>query len=424
LASESFESLGRKLRVFVAAPGRHLFTIVRDPRLRVYPWDFTGEPKPDLVVYPCSQHDQLERLDEAGAPPSVLERIRSGKARVVFDGSGEGHAFEPERAASLHATLERLGGSPQRAVYITQDRAWGRRYLEDCARRRASPMQVLIYDYWIRRFFGPLEEEGTALLELRLQAFADRPARRPRRFVSMNWSPRPSKIFFLLSLMRDGLWNKAFISFGGTEVLNAITKGGLPGLDKAMSRLAGFEDLHLELRPLLKALYRVGRLELGEQDKGSWGGAEWLTSDLSLDEYAQSWFSVITETEMRTTPSRITEKPFKALVNFHPILVFGNPGALRMIRELGFETFPELFDESYDDEPDPRRRFDMAYAEVVRLCRMEKRELYRAFLQVDEKLRHNAVHGLTRLPRIYTEEVDRELVDRMAGQVVKPPQLA
>jgi hypothetical protein len=109
-------------------------------------------------------------------------------------------------------------------------------------------------------------------------------------------------------------------------------------------------------------------------------------------------------------PWRISEKPLKALVNFHPFMVLGNPGALEMIRGLGFQTFPEIIDESYDEELDPRRRFDLVYAEVKRLIALDETELARLEGAVAEKLVFNAEWGLTRLPGVFRDEIDDALI--------------
>src|SRR5262249_40124055 len=85
--------------------------------------------------------------------------------------------------------------------------------------------------------------------------------------------------------------------------------------------------------------------------------------DAALAEYGRSRLSVVTETEMRSWPSRITEKPLKPLANFHPFLLLGNPGSLGLLRKLGFETFAKVLDESYDDELDPAKRYRIIYAE-------------------------------------------------------------
>jgi hypothetical protein len=417
LASASTDPLQRRLRVFVAAPGKQLFSSLQDRRLKIYPGGFGGCPAPDLVVYPCSQHLPKE-CGPTDLPSTVLERIWSGKARVVFDASGEGHPHSAEQSGSLHAFLVRLGAPAHRAVYITQNRTWRAAYLAHCAQTGVGrSMQVLVYDAWIKRFFAPLESTGEALLKKRRRAFAARPASRKRRFVSLNWSPRPSKVFFLLRAMRDGFFEQGYISFGGFEQLGAMGKGaGRPQLDKAMRNTPGFEDLHGELAPLLKKLGARGQIRLGEVRTGASEEEDrpHLVQDAALAEYGQSWFSVVTESEMWDHPARITEKPFKPLVNFHPIVVFGNPGALRMIRELGFATFPHVIDERYDEEPDPRRRFEMAYGEVARLCRLDQAELARMEARIADILEHNARVGLTELPRRYRLEIDAALIEALA----------
>jgi hypothetical protein len=414
LASASTESLQRRLRVLVAAPGKQLFSVLGDPRVRVYPAE-ADAPAPDLVVYPCSQQPMLERLPP-GLPAAALERVRSGKARVVFDASGEGHPHTPALAAALHGRLEQLGAPSERAVYITQDRTWEAAYLDHCRSAGVSrPMSVLVYDYWIKRFFAALESDGPRLYDKRLRAFRARPQARKKRFLSLNWTARPAKVFLLLRLMKDGLWDRGYISFGGFEQLGAAGKGGLPQVNKAMRGLDGFDDLYAELLPWLKRLDRKGQVRLGEPAAADPEGGLQLAGDAALAEYGQSWFSVVAESEMSGRPVRITEKPFKPLVNFHPLLVLGNPGALRMIRALGFETFPEMFDESWDDEPDPRRRFDLAYAELARLCRMDEAELARLEAAIVDKLARNARFGLTELPRRYRESIDAALIDQLAG---------
>jgi hypothetical protein len=148
-------------------------------------------------------------------------------------------------------------------------------------------------------------------------------------------------------------------------------------------------------------------------DQHGWTQLELWNAGMAADlkEYTESWFSVVTETEMRPRPSRITEKVLKPLVNFHPMILFGNPGSLRMVRDYGFVTFENVIDESYDDEPDPRRRFDKAYLELERLCTLDERALLRMEAEIEDRLRFNAHWGLTRLPADIRRDRDAALVD-------------
>ena len=44
----------------------------------------------------------------------------------------------------------------------------------------------------------------------------------------------------------------------------------------------------------------------------------------------------------------VTEKSFKPMAFFHPFVICGPKGSLAYLRSLGFETFDNMFDESYD----------------------------------------------------------------------------
>ena len=63
---------------------------------------------------------------------------------------------------------------------------------------------------------------------------------------------------------------------------------------------------------------------------------------------------------------------------------------------MGYETFPEFFDESYDTEEDPIERLKLIVENVQRLVEMPKYELAKLFQSVIPKLEHNRNLFLTR----------------------------
>ena len=67
--------------------------------------------------------------------------------------------------------------------------------------------------------------------------------------------------------------------------------------------------------------------------------------------YLTSRFSIITESQYAEPRGIITEKTFNAIVALHPFVIIGTAGSLKEIQRLGFKTFPEYFDESYDQYP-------------------------------------------------------------------------
>jgi hypothetical protein len=354
---------------------------------------------PKLLVLPAIRMTFADWL--AQVPQRLWDRAAAGQMRIVFDASGEGRTHDPEQSRQTHAFLAARGVDPRTVSYITQDRGYGADYEAWRTAERAGPgMRILYADYFIRRFFFDLEARGAETFAHRLALFRNRAAHRPRRLISLNLSPRESKVLFLLRLMRDGLWDQAFVSFGG---IGMNKRGKKPVYKRWKHEIAA-------LAPELARLEAMGRFLLdGDGDNTS---LHYRTPiyDVDLPQHGESWFTVVPETEMRDRSSRITEKACKALVNFHPLIFLGNPGSLDFLREYGFQTFEGFFDEAYDREADPRRRFDLVYDQVVALCRADEAELARRTAAVEEALVHNAHWGLTKLPGVIRRERDAALL--------------
>ena len=66
--------------------------------------------------------------------------------------------------------------------------------------------------------------------------------------------------------------------------------------------------------------------------------------------YTNSFVDVINETRFAQPTANFSEKVFQAMQYQKPFIVVGPPKTLEYIRSLGFKTFNEFWDESYDDE--------------------------------------------------------------------------
>lgn len=72
--------------------------------------------------------------------------------------------------------------------------------------------------------------------------------------------------------------------------------------------------------------------------------------------YYNTHISIVSETTQNEWFP--TEKTYKSLMLGHPFVVYGGQHSLRKIRELGFETFGQAIDESYDNVEFPLERAD------------------------------------------------------------------
>jgi hypothetical protein len=105
--------------------------------------------------------------------------------------------------------------------------------------------------------------------------------------------------------------------------------------------------------------------------------------------HKDSYVYLCTETTTDTPYRAVTEKIFKPLANFMPLIFFGPPKTLELLRELGFKTFSPWIDESYDLELDDRKRAQMIYAEIKRLCSMTLEDLHKWYWEMEDILLHN-----------------------------------
>jgi hypothetical protein len=124
--------------------------------------------------------------------------------------------------------------------------------------------------------------------------------------------------------------------------------------------------------------------------------------------YLDCFCSVVTETYIdENWDPFFTEKIFKPLAYGHPFLVHSSAGALRLLRRLGFETFPEIFEESYDEIESPQMRFEHILLEIQRLCDRSLDDLQDVYQRLIPKLQHNQQVFREHLPRQYTREIEQ-----------------
>lgn len=131
------------------------------------------------------------------------------------------------------------------------------------------------------------------------------------------------------------------------------------------------------------------------------------------DWYDSTYFSVVCEsTACSTDPQFITEKTFKPIAYYHPYIILGQPGILSTLTNMGFSTFPEVFNEAYDKELDLEKRINMIIDEIKNF---NPRLINQPSVQ--EKLQHN--HNLFFNDTLVTNQIRAELVEPLCNWLAK-----
>jgi hypothetical protein len=110
-----------------------------------------------------------------------------------------------------------------------------------------------------------------------------------------------------------------------------------------------------------------------------------------FDQSAESLLYLVTETVATGRRHHLTEKTFKPIALGMPFIIVGTQGSLRYLRSYGFRTFGDLWDESYDDEPDDSRRIEKI-AQVLKMLDGLEEHRQDIFDSAHEIIEHNWNH--------------------------------
>ncbi len=102
--------------------------------------------------------------------------------------------------------------------------------------------------------------------------------------------------------------------------------------------------------------------------------------------YNKTYFSVISETSFDVT--RLVGDPWKAMI-LHPFILNAGMGSLKLFKSFGFKSFPNVFDESYDDIEDNLERSRFIIDEIERVCLVSEKEKHKLYLDSIPIIKYN-----------------------------------
>lgn len=170
-------------------------------------------------------------------------------------------------------------------------------------------------------------------------------------FLMWNRRYRPHRIALSLFLEQQNLVDRSYISFSDREIerptitfRNSIDINNVSYLfpDIAQDTVDRFAD---KLPLVIDGETNINQMC---EDRGN----------SSRTYYQNSLVSIITETNFTQSEVTLTEKSYKPIKEKHPFIIVGAPGAIKGMRDAGFQTFTEFWDESYDEISDPSQRMN------------------------------------------------------------------
>ncbi len=333
-----------------------------------HPWFYLLEIK--------TGHDQIwEQI-----PDEAKRHILTGKAYLLLSNIHEGETSL--LFSKIHEMLKNEPAlSPYKVVLLSGAANVDCEYHKFATERHLPKIHVC----YVNLFESRTREAWTQIHKNARQLSFLNKTPRAKKFVCFNRQPKFHRIAFLGMLEERGLLDAGYVSchLG----MNAEQQEwALANLRRA------YREGYCSQAAAAKLKTRLPMI-LDSSDVSSFP-----TYGFAKEYYEHSYFSVVSETfsipkayELTFTDCTIfpTEKIYKPILLGHPFIVVSTPHFLKTLRSQGYETFPDIFDETYDEIEDHQERLRFVADEVARLSSLNHNNLMRLTTNVRSKLVHN-----------------------------------
>lgn len=307
--------------------------------------------------------DNLHRIEQY-IPADILEQIKSGSTVLLMHNSHE--AFHDIVDPIYSLIIQRLGIPPKQIMLLSESAIIGS-VVKEVA--QAYGMEEILVE-WVRIFEYNVKICGMDCVNtfpmktLQYKKYQ-------KKFLNLNrrWRTHRPTLVALLEVMdlrnhgyismaeHDDLgnnWNKfvdyARFFFGDSEIGQIIANN--------KDRILNIPNLYLDTKDL-----HINQAP--------------LTSSTDVF-YYNTYFSVVTETTFFKQFGEgvfLSEKIFKPVYKKHPFIVVSRPKTLEALRNIGYKSFSEIIDESYDLEENDEKRLLLIVQEINRLCNLSDDQL-------------------------------------------------
>jgi hypothetical protein len=303
--------------------------------------------------------------------------INTNVAKLIIDFCNEGQVYESWFFA-IHRMIKKYKLKSSNIYFISCDTKLSENYDTWTEKYNVSKINIITLNRY-------LEEAKLWIEDIDKFPIEDFKVNRIRekKFLCLNGAFRASRIKIVSELFRNGLDKDGYISLIGNYGEGLPIKSNLqPELDN--DTIKYFIDKIVSRLPMVIDLEKD--VELVEP---------YIGSSYVHEMYTTSYFNILTETSYNYENSIIgnnifpTEKTYRTIFGMQPFIVVTNPGFLKFLKSMGFKTFPEFFDESYDEIENPWERMNAIVKEIKKICSLSLEELHDRYYNIFDKLEHN-----------------------------------
>ena len=141
-----------------------------------------------------------------------------------------------------------------------------------------------------------------------------------------------------------------------------------------------------------------------------------LSANIDLVNSRQAFLQIVTETDFYKDKLHLTEKTFKPIVAGQPFLLLAGRGNLSYLRDYGFKTFGDYWDESYDNIEDPGQRIGAVVSIVEQLANLTHTQQQNMRRDLQHIVKHNFDHLFFELRPVVVAELTNNIAQALKSQ--------
>ncbi len=342
---------------------------------------------PILVTHPVT-FEEISDENIYKFSNKLLEAIRKGKAKIVLSYLFEGDFYKEVDIEAINKFVKKYSLKKNDVIVLTNNLKYN--YIEPVN----SNFITIVFNYFlVNPWFtkedfldDSINEQSGILLQEKLTYLST--YKKPKKFLSLNRRPRLHRIILFAEIMKDSVLKESSIISLGNSNLEFLNQAEGTSWSKCYDAFISEDYQHnkqsgidfLNNYDSSKDYFVDSNLEYN------------LAFNFNETLHLNTFVNVLTETLFENETIFLSEKIFKPILGCQPFIVFGNPGTIQELKKMGFKTFEEFWDESYDNELDFSKRLEKIISILKKLAQKTDQELLEITKQMLPILQHNYEH--------------------------------
>lgn len=281
---------------------------------------------------------------------SYLEKIKNKEAFFIFDASTEGFSplYDFPFFDVLYFNCEKYDVDPSMIIYVSSNLRDEENIKEYCKHADKKPINVFS--------FVSFEKVVQIPTKIEIEEKFCHAKYEGKYFSSLSRVVRHYRSIATFLLCQDPISEKALISHSTLpKNLNIDSWRINSGLEEYSSK---------QVKRWIKSLPLI-------VDKDNFK-VNWALENDYYPIHRRTLFQIVNETlvdNYKNTSLFYSEKTFRPMVCFQPFVIYGQKGCNKHLKEIGYKTYDEWFDLSFDDEDDNILRYKKLLESIKESCK-------------------------------------------------------